>query len=72
MAGINRGRRPHFYPGGYFPRQYVTMIQPIPPDIITYLPPVPPGYAIGYYDGYTVVYDPTTFLIASVLDLFRY
>ncbi len=72
MAHINRNRRPHFLVGGYFPRQYVTSLQPIPPDIYGYLPPVPPGYSMGYYDGYTVVYDPATFVIASVLDLFRY
>jgi hypothetical protein len=50
----------------------VTLIRPIPPDVYGYLPPPPPGYAMGYYDGYTVVYDPATMLIASVLDLFRY
>ena len=72
MARINRNRRPHFFVGSYFPRQYVTLIQPIPPDVYGYLPPPPPGYAMGYYDGYTVVYDPATLLIASVLDLFRY
>ena len=72
MARLNRRRRRVFLAGGYFPHQYLGAIQPIPPDIISYLPPVPPGYAVGYYDGYAMVYDPTTYLIASVLDLFRY
>ena len=26
-------------------------------------------YEIGYYQGYTLVYNPTTFVILSVLDL---
>ena len=72
MGRINRARRHRFLAGGYFPRQYVTYIQPIPPDIMGYLPAAPPGYALGYYDGYAVAYDPATYLIASVLDLFNY
>jgi hypothetical protein len=33
------------------------------------VPPPPPGYQYGYYDGYVVAYDPTTRIIADVLDL---
>ena len=33
------------------------------------LPPPPPGYRLGYYDGYVVAYDPTTQIVADVLDL---
>ncbi len=72
MARINRSRRYHFVIGGYFPRTYLGLFQPVPPDILMYLPPVPPGYAIGYYQGYTVVYDPVTLQIISVLDLYQY
>jgi hypothetical protein len=39
---------------------------------MVYLPPVPPGYEIGYFDGYCLVYDPYTLRIESVLDLYRY
>lgn len=31
--------------------------------------PLPPGYRYGYYDGYVVAYDPTTRIIADVMDL---
>jgi len=66
---INRGRRPIFVIGGYIPfgdRGYFT---PIPPHLLTYLPPPPPGYVIGYFDGYAVVYDPVTYTILSFADL---
>ncbi len=33
------------------------------------MPPIPPGYQAGYFDGYVVVYDPVTYFIADVLDL---
>ncbi|MFZ0882136.1 MAG: hypothetical protein WAN14_01945, partial [Candidatus Acidiferrales bacterium] len=66
---INRSRRPVFIIGGYIPfgsRGYFT---PLPPNLLGYLPPPPPGYVIGYYDGYCVVYDPVTFTILNVVDL---
>jgi hypothetical protein len=72
MGGINRYRRPHFYAGGFFPQIWVGNIQPIPPELLMYMPPVPPGYAVGYYDGYCIVYDPNSLYILSVIDLFRY
>jgi hypothetical protein len=37
--------------------------------LLGYLPPPPPGYAIGYFDGYMVVYDPASFQILSWVDL---
>ncbi|MFZ0521998.1 MAG: hypothetical protein WAL95_13305 [Candidatus Acidiferrales bacterium] len=66
---IKRSRRPVFIIGGYIPfgsRGYFT---PLPPNLLGYLPPPPPGYVIGYYDGYCVVYDPVTFTILNVVDL---
>jgi len=33
------------------------------------MPPLPRGYRLGYYDGYVVAYDPTTQIVADVLDL---
>jgi RNA polymerase subunit RPABC4/transcription elongation factor Spt4 len=31
----------------------------------------PPGYQMGYWDGYVVVYDPITYFIANVIDLLQ-
>ena len=44
-------------------------IQPGPPTYWQGVPPPPPGYQYGYADGYVVAYDPTTRIIADVLDL---
>jgi hypothetical protein len=69
LVYINRSRRPVFIIGAYIPfgsRGYFT---PLPPNLLGYLPPPPPGYVIGYYDGYCVVYDPVTFTILNVVDL---
>jgi hypothetical protein len=63
-----RGRkRPHFVRGQAIPRGYV--IQPVPQAYWQNVPPPPPGYQYGYYDGYVVAYNPTTRIIADVLDL---
>jgi hypothetical protein len=72
MRRINRIHRHHFYAGSYFPQIFVANIQPVPPDLMVYLPPVPPGLEIGYYDGYCLIYDPDTLRIVSVIDLYRY
>jgi hypothetical protein len=72
MRRINRMHRHQFYEGGYFPRVFVAHIQPISPDLMAYLPPVPPGLEIGYYDGYCLIYDPDSLRIFSVIDLYRY
>lgn len=37
--------------------------------VVRELPPPPPGYQVGYLDGYAVAYNPTTQIIADVLDL---
>jgi len=44
-------------------------IRPVPEEVIRELPPPPPGYVFGYIDGYAVVYDPGTGMIADVIDL---
>lgn len=64
--------RHHFYAGGYFPPMYLPRMQPIPIDLMEYLPPVPPGYEIGYFDGYGLVYHSNTLRVLSVIDLYRY
>jgi hypothetical protein len=71
LGSINRANRPHFVVGGFFPYAYISYIQPLPPDVYGYLPPPPPGYSMGYYDGYVVVYDPITYFIANVIDILQ-
>jgi hypothetical protein len=44
-------------------------MRPVPAAVIRELAPPPPGYVFGYIDGYCVVYNPTTLLIADVIDL---
>jgi hypothetical protein len=59
--------RPVFVRGRAIPRGYV--IQPVPRAYWQGVPPPPPGYQYGYSNGYVVAYDPTTRIIADVLDL---
>ncbi len=68
---INRARRPPFIVGGYFPVGDIGYLSPVPPDVYGYLPPPPPGYQVGYFDGYVVVYDPVTYFIANLVDLLQ-
>ena len=60
-------RRPVFVTGRVAPREYV--IQPVPQSYWVSQPPPPPGYQYGYYGGYVVAYNPTTRIVADVLDL---
>jgi hypothetical protein len=69
LISINLGNRPRFTIGGFFPFAYIPYLTPAPPAVYSYLPPPPPGYQMGYYDGYVVVYDPATYFIANVIDL---
>jgi len=60
-------RRPVFVTGRVVPREYV--IVPVPQTYWVSEPPPPPGYQYGYYGGYVVAYNPTTRIVADVLDL---
>lgn len=71
LAAINRANRPQFVIGGFFPYGYIPYLSPLPPDVYSYLPPPPPGYSMGYYDGYVVVYDPVTYFIVNIIDLLQ-
>ena len=62
-------RRPHFGVGQPIPRAYRPHIAVVPLQLRRELAPPPRGYRMGYYQGYSVVYDPVTFTILSVLDL---
>lgn len=55
--------------GARLPGDWRRRIHPVPAAVIRELAPPPPGYVFGYLDGYCVVYDPTTLLIADVIDL---
>jgi Ni/Co efflux regulator RcnB len=69
IGGVDREHRPQFEAGREIPRAYRGYFTPAPDSLRRRLPPPPAGYTIGYYQGYTVVYDPATFVILSVLDL---
>jgi len=71
LLSINRARRPSFAIGGFFPYADIQYISPLPPNVYGYLPPPPPGYSMGYFDGYVVVYDPMSYFIANVIDLLQ-
>jgi hypothetical protein len=60
-------KRPVFVRGEAMPRSYT--IQPVPRSYWQSVPPPPPGYQYGYSNGYVVAYDPTTRVVADVLDL---
>jgi len=66
---VDRAHRPRFVIGAYIPFPYRGYFRPIPPGLFAYLPPPPPGYALGYFDGYVVVYDPGSFALLNVIDL---
>jgi len=72
QSDVNRWRshpqnRPHFDRGQRIPSNY--RFQTVPSSYYRGMPPPPPGYRYGYYDGYVVTYDPTTRVIGDVLDL---
>ncbi|NKF20741.1 hypothetical protein [Solimonas marina] len=69
---VYRDSHPAFYRGHTIPASYRREIRPVPTQYRAYVPAVPRGYAVGYYQGYTVVYDPATYLIASVVNLLAY
>ncbi|HTH52759.1 MAG TPA: hypothetical protein VL495_02335 [Edaphobacter sp.] len=63
----NSHGRPHFARGERIPSNY--HFQPVPRSYYSQVPPPPAGYQYGYYDGYVVAYNPTTRIVADVLDL---
>ena len=63
----DRHDRVRFMRGERIPVGY--RIQPVPVTYYRDVPPPPPGYRYGYYEGYVVAYDPTTRVVGDVLDL---
>ena len=60
-------RRHHFRAGERLPKG--VRLKSVPTSYYRTLPPPPPGYRFGYYDGYVVAYNPTTQIVADILDL---
>ncbi len=71
LGYINRIRRPIFSVGGYFPYGDIGYMTPVPVSLYGQIAPPPPGYQMGYFDGYVVVYDPSTYFIADLIDLIQ-
>lgn len=69
ITSVSRTNRVQISEGGYVPQTVVTYIQPVPVEVVQVLPPPPPGYLIGFYDGYVIVYDPNTLFVVTVIDL---
>lgn len=66
---VDRNHRAHYSRGEHLPNGWRQRIQPVPVTVVRELPPPPPGYRLGYLDGYAVAYNPTTQIIADVIDL---
>ena len=66
---VDVAHRTAFVAGGRLPGDWHGRMRPVPAAVIRELAPPPPGYVFGYIDGYCVVYNPTTLLIADVIDL---
>jgi Ni/Co efflux regulator RcnB len=61
--------RERYVVGGHLPDDWRKNIHPVPANLIRELPPIPAGCAIGYIDGYCVVYSIATLEIVEVVDL---
>jgi hypothetical protein len=68
-AKVDWAHRGNFVAGGRLPDNWRKNMHAVPAALIGELPPVPAGCAIGYIDGYCVVYDTGTFEIVDVIDL---
>jgi hypothetical protein len=60
-------RRRHLRAGEQLPNG--VHLKSVPASYYRTLPPPPPGYRFGYYDGYVVAYHPATQIVADILDL---
>ncbi len=59
-----------FRVGERLPDHWRERVHPVPEVVLRELPPIPAGLAIGYLDGYAVVYDPATGVIVETLDVY--
>lgn len=61
--------RERYFEGERLEGDWREHFRPIPVVVYRELPPPPLGYVFGYSDGYAVAYNPTTRIIADVIDL---
>jgi Ni/Co efflux regulator RcnB len=66
---VDTAHRWAWHRGENFPVGWHDHIRPLPQVDISLLPPPPPGYVFGYYDGWAVVYDPSTGVILDAVDV---
>jgi outer membrane biosynthesis protein TonB len=69
LRSVNRSNRPHIRVGGFIPQESVTLIEPVPVEVVGLLPPIPEGCVVGFWDGFIVVYYPDDFYVVSYIDL---
>lgn len=69
LRSVNRSNRPHIRVGGFIPQESVSLIQPVPVEVVGLLPPIPEGCVVGFWDGFIIVYYPDDFYIVSYIDL---
>jgi outer membrane biosynthesis protein TonB len=69
IRSVDRSNRPHIGVGAFIPAESVTLIQPVPVEVIGLLPPIPEGCVVGFWDGFVVVYYPDDFYVVSYIDL---
>jgi Ni/Co efflux regulator RcnB len=66
---VDTTHRGRYVAGAHLPADFRKHLRPVPKAVVQELPPPPPGYVFGYIEGYCVVYDPATLLVAGVIDL---
>src|SRR5580704_9602604 len=69
IRAVDRSHREHIRVGGFIPQESVTLIQPVPVEVIGLLPPIPEGCVVGFWDGFIAVYYPDDFYVVSYIDL---
>jgi len=66
---IDEHHRGHYAAGDHLSEDWRSRMQPVPIEVIRELVLPPPGHVFGYIDGYCLVYNPDTLVIADAIDL---
>src|SRR5271170_3270766 len=69
LRSVNRSNRPHLRVGAFIPAESVSLIEPVPVEVIGLLPPIPEGCVVGFWDGFVIVYYPDDFYVVTYIDL---
>jgi hypothetical protein len=67
---VDVAHRAGFTVGARLPDGWKGRIHAVPSAVLADIGPIPAGLAVGYLDGYAVVYDPGTGDIVEVLDVY--